>query len=98
MASGTITYDYAAIADCVREMQRAADNIQSETNILIAGANKLRENGWTGATSDQYGVHAGELASELAANRENLESLKAALNAGANNMNETDRNGRKAFS
>ncbi|GAB3733661.1 hypothetical protein GCM10027598_58480 [Amycolatopsis oliviviridis] len=97
MADGTITYDYPALEECVSAMQQRANAIQNETDDLAAGAQRLIDAGWSGATADAYKKLADDLRNDLVANRENLENLKRALSDGAGGMQYTDKNGAKAF-
>ncbi|MFC3452610.1 WXG100 family type VII secretion target [Amycolatopsis speibonae] len=97
MADATITYDYAAIEECVSAMQQRANTIQEETDKLASDAQKLYGAGWKGQSADAYKALADDLRNDLTANRENLENLKRALSDGASGMQHTDANGAKSF-
>lgn len=96
MSDGTITYDYDVLEQCVSMMKSKAEEIQNQTDELVGQVKTIMVD-WKGATADAYNNLANDLAKDLAANKQNLENLRAALSDGAGGMQYTDSRGAKVF-
>lgn len=74
MTDDTITYDYAAIDQCLSMMSKKAQEIQTQTDNLESDVKKIMVD-WEGATAQSYDRLANDLRNDLTQNRENLDNL-----------------------
>lgn len=92
MTDDTITYDYAAIDQCLSMMSKKAQEIQTQTDNLESDVKKIMVD-WEGATAQSYDRLANDLRNDLTQNRENLDNLNKTFDQAAQDMQDQDRRG-----
>lgn len=94
--TGAIVYDYQALADGVRQMQNANQNIEQNVNALKQQVQSLMES-FDGETAKQYNVCADRISTKLRESNDVLNQISVNLNKNSNNMNDTDRSTASTF-
>lgn len=90
MASDLINYEYASISDGVSQMRRINNDIRDQVSSLRKQVQELRS-AFTGATSDAYESSSTKIAQDLTQSNEQLDTLAAKVNTGADQMQGADR-------
>lgn len=92
MSDGTITYDYAAIEDCLTMMLDNAEGIMQQADALETSVKTIMTD-WQGSTADAYQQLATDLDKDLVAQSDFLKSLKMKFEAAAEAMQNADKGG-----
>lgn len=94
--TGAIVYDYQALADGVRQMQTANQNIEQNVRALTQQVQSLQES-FEGDTSRQYNECATRIFRKLTESNEVLNQISVNLNKNSNNMQDSDRSTASTF-
>lgn len=94
--TGAIVYDYQALADGVRQMKNANQNIEQNVRALTQQVQSLMES-FDGETARQYNTCADRIAKKLTESNEVLNHISVNLNKNSNNMQESDRSTATTF-
>ena len=96
MPNGLINYQYSAIADGVRQMQVANQNIQQQVQDLQSQVQGLLAD-FDGASAQSYDVCARKIAQDLTRSNDELAQLSRQVNNGANDMQASDASEARRF-
>ncbi|GAB3746651.1 hypothetical protein GCM10027598_85150 [Amycolatopsis oliviviridis] len=91
-----ITYDYEVIDQCLTMMKNKATEIEGQTTDLENDVKRIMV-GWQGTTADAYDAKCQGLRGNLITSREQLDSLRVALQAGAEGMRDQDARGARGL-
>jgi len=94
--TGAIVYDYQALADGVRQMKNANQNIEQNVRALTQQVQSLMDS-FDGETAKQYNTCADRIAKKLTESNEVLNQISVNLNKNSNNMQESDRSTASTF-
>src|SRR5689334_22347057 len=94
--TGAIVYDYQALADGVRQMQTANQNIEQNVTALNQQVQGLMDS-FEGETSRQYNDCATRIFTKLRESNEVLSQISVNLNKNSNNMQDSDRSTASTF-
>ncbi|PWK85547.1 WXG100 family type VII secretion target [Lentzea atacamensis] len=94
--TGAIVYDYQALADGVRQMQNANQNIEQNVTALNQQVQSLMDS-FDGQTATQYNQCADRIFRKLRESNEVLNQISVNLNRNSNNMNDADRSTASTF-
>lgn len=86
---GQIIYDYAALADGVRQMQAVNQSIEQNVTTLTQQVQSLRES-FDGQTAKSYDECATRIFKTLTESNQVLNEMSVSLNRNSNNMQSTD--------
>ncbi|RSN39929.1 WXG100 family type VII secretion target [Amycolatopsis sp. WAC 04197] len=94
--SDLITYDYDVIDQCLTMMKNKALEIEGQTTDLENDVKRIMV-GWMGSTAEAYDAKCQRMKGNLITSREQLDSLRSALQAGAQGMQEQDARGARGL-
>ncbi len=94
--TGAIVYDYQALADGVRQMQNANQNIEQNVTALTQQVQSLMDS-FDGQTATQYNECSRRIFAKLRESNEVLNQISVNLNKNSNNMQESDRSTASTF-
>jgi WXG100 family type VII secretion target len=94
--TGSITYEYASIADGVSQMRRVNSNIQDQVSKLRSQVQQIRAD-FTGAAAESYDTCSQKIGQDLTKSNEQLDTLTNKVHAGSERMQEQDKTQSQRF-
>ncbi|MFD9888099.1 WXG100 family type VII secretion target [Amycolatopsis sp. NPDC058986] len=89
-----IKYDYAVLDAMIDAMKAQAQRIIEETEQQRKHVNEIMGD-WQGSTAEAYNSLCNDLESDLRANADILEQMRAKMHSGVDEMQVADKNGAK---
>jgi WXG100 family type VII secretion target len=93
--SENTVYNYDVIADCNKQFKAEIGRMHDDIDRFQSEVSKLVENTWGGAAAQEYNVAADGLNRDLDDRTTILMNLDTSLAKSAENMDHTDRQGKK---
>ncbi|NWJ73948.1 WXG100 family type VII secretion target [Pseudonocardia sp. ICBG1122] len=91
--SGTVTYDYPAIQQCVDKMRSFVQQVEAHGEELTGRTKALMAGHWVGVSAEDYDQRSTNMRTQLDGIQQALTGLHGKVSDGAQEMQDADRRG-----